>query len=317
MAKHPPITDNIGLANHLLRFAEILRIQNAGPFRVQAYERAAGILASHPKPVAKLLASGGRPALEALPGIGRAIAGALIEMITTGRWAQLDRLEGGGDPVQMFRRIPGIGPALAKRIHEDLHLETLDDLEVAALDGRLERLDGVGARRLAMVRSALATRSTPRSRRPTTAIQALPPVPLLLAIDAEYRRRAKEGTLPTISPRNRNPGGRPWLPILHISRDGWDFTALFSNSARAHAFGRVGDWVIIAFQADDLPENVCTVVTARQGRLAGQRVVRGREEESAVDVRPSALMRIPAPTGEREEEGAAWPSPCSTRGESP
>lgn len=59
----------------------------------------------------------------------------------------------------------------------------------------------------------------------------------------------------------------------------WQFTALYSNSRRAHEFGRTRDWVVIAFHRDDTPEYQCTVVTERQGPRASRRVIRGGESE--------------------------------------
>ena len=68
--------------------------------------------------------------------------------------------------------------------------------------------------------------------------------------------------------------------MLHTERGAWSFTALFSNTARAHELGTTDDWVVIFFERDGL-EGQCTVVTERTGPRAGERVVRGREDEAA------------------------------------
>jgi putative hydrolase len=104
-------------------------------------------------------------------------------------------------------------------------------------------------------------------------------VDLLLAIDREYREEAAADRLPKIAPKRFNPAGETWLPILHADRDGWSFTALFSNTARAHELGRVRDWVVIYFHTDRQEEGQRTVVTETHGPLTGKRVVRGRESE--------------------------------------
>ncbi len=70
------------------------------------------------------------------------------------------------------------------------------------------------------------------------------------------------------------------MTILHTTRGNWHFTALFSNTARAHELDKVRDWVVIYFQSDSGGEAQRTIVTQPQGILAGQRVVRGREDES-------------------------------------
>jgi DNA polymerase (family 10) len=70
--------------------------------------------------------------------------------------------------------------------------------------------------------------------------------------------------------------------VLHTQRDRWHFTALYSNSARAHELGRTRDWVVIYYYDDDHQEDQNTVVTETHGLLTGQRVVRGRESECQV-----------------------------------
>jgi hypothetical protein len=106
-----------------------------------------------------------------------------------------------------------------------------------------------------------------------------PDIATLLDVDAEYRRRAEAGTLPTIARKRFNPQGAAWLPILHTDRGPWQFMALYSNTRQAHELGRVHDWVLVYYQTDEQPEGQSTLVTERRGELAGQRVVRGREAE--------------------------------------
>ena len=273
------VATNRQLSAKLREFADLLEQQQADRFRVAAYCRAADVIDGLAVPADTLLAAGGRKALERLPAVGRGIAAALAEMIVTGRWSQLDRLRGSLDPEALFRIIPGIGPNLASRICSELHLEDLAALEVAALDGRLERLPGFGRRRLQMVRSVLAERlGRPRLRRLEARLPR-PEVETLLDVDAEYRRRAEARELPTIAPRRFNPEGAAWLPILHTHQGEWQFTVLYSNTRLAHELGRIRDWVVIYYQTDDLPEGQSTVVTERRGELARHRIVRGREVE--------------------------------------
>ncbi len=70
---------------------------------------------------------------------------------------------------------------------------------------------------------------------------------------------------------------KAWLPVLHVDRDGWSLTALFSNTALAHELGRTRNWVVIYFGREGGPEHQRTVVTETRGPLEGWRVVRGRE----------------------------------------
>ena len=253
-------------------------MQGADSFRVIAYRRAREILLTLRQDIVEVFERGGREALEAIPGIGASISAAITEMVTTGRWRFLEHLRGAAEPEDLFRSVPGLGPKLARRACEHLHIGTLADLETAAHDGRLERVPGFGRRRAAIVRSVLAE-MLGRVRSQRTPRDAEPTADMLLDVDREYRRRATSGDLIKIAPRRFNPDRAAWLPVLHTVRDGWHFTAIHSNTARAHRLGRTGDWVIIYFPTGGWPEGQRTIVTERRGEHAMRRVVRGREAE--------------------------------------
>jgi DNA polymerase/3'-5' exonuclease PolX len=282
--------DNVEIADALERVADLLEAQHADGFRVRAYRRAGQTCRALARPLGLVLAQEGQKGLERLPGIGKSIAASIAEYVVTGRLRLLDRLEGEVSPEALFATLPGVGEELARRIHEELGVETLEELEVAAHDGRLAEVPGIGARRVHAIRDSLAAVLGQASRRRARLLRAReaaperPSVEAILAVDAEYRRRAGKGQLRRIAPRRFNPTGEAWLPILHETRDGWYFTALYSNTARAHRLGTTRDWVVVFFERDG-QEGQCTVVTEHTGPLAGQRVVRGREREAAVGVR--------------------------------
>lgn len=270
---------NAQIADRLRLMAELREQQGDNGFRVGAYRRAASTIDELEEPVDALLQREGRTGLVALPNIGEGIASAIIEMVATGRWAQLDRISGSLDPLHLFQTIPGIGPKLAERLQDTLGIDTLEQLEIAAHDGRLEAAPGVGRRRAAAIRMALNDRLGRRRVRRLS--EATPPVSLLLAVDADYRRAVEAGQLHKIAPKRFNPTGEAWLPIMHEDHLRWRFTALYSNTARAHELGKSQDWVVLYFHTDSSPESQCTVVTETHGPLKGRRVVRGRESECA------------------------------------
>lgn len=271
-------TVNQQVATRLREAADLLQQQGANPFRVNAYRRAADTVAGLEEDLEALVDRAGEEGLVALPGIGASIAAAIQEMLRTGRWGQLERLRGTSEPEKLFRAVPGVGPALSRRIHEALDVDTLEALELAAHDGRLASVPGIGPRRAAMVRAALADMLA-RTRPRRLAAGEEPSVATLLDVDREYRDKSAADALPKIAPRRFNPEGTAWLPILHTQRQGWHFTALFSNTARAHELGLVKDWVVLYFHTDRGPEGQRTVVTETRGALAGKRVIRGREAE--------------------------------------
>lgn len=271
-------TTNRDIVARLREAADLLEQQDANPFRVNAYRTAARTVAGLPEDAAALFAREGLDGLIALPGIGRSLAAAVAEMIRTGSWVQLQRLRGAVEPHQLFQAVPGLGPELAQRIHDRLGVDTFEALELAAHDGRLEKVEGIGPRSVAMISAALAIilrRGRPRRRE----MAPVPPVQMLLDVDQEHRDKASANTLRKIVPRRFNPKGEAWLPIMHTQRYGWHFTLLFSNTARAHELDRVFDWVVVYFHSDNEPEGQCTVVTEIRGELTGLRLVRGREAE--------------------------------------
>ena len=270
---------NQQIAMKLAQAADLLEQQGANPFRVTAYRRASETVSRLKEDIGVLAETGGAAALIALPNIGKGIASAIQELVTTGNWAQLQRLRGTLDPVNLFRTVPGIGPKMAEKIHELLHVDTLEALESAAWDGRLEQVPGMGTRRVAGIRNSLST-LLGRSRSQAHGVAGNgPDVETLIEVDREYRQQAEQGRLPVIAPRRFNPEGKAWLPVLHTGRDGWHFTLLYSNTARAHELKRTRDWVVVYFYDDHHQEGQVTLVTETRGPLAGKRIVRGRELE--------------------------------------
>jgi hypothetical protein len=294
-----PRPGNEEIAAALERVADLLEVQRASAWRVRAYRSAGASVRAAAEPLHGVVEREGRAGLERLPAVGRSIAALIDELVRTGRLGLLERLEGEVSPEDLFTSVPGIGDELARRIHRELGVETLEELELAAHDGRLAGVAGFGPRRIQALRHALAGllgRSARRRARRQRWLEGArpgqeraaagaadaqrPSLEALLALDAEYRRRAEAGELHLITPRRFNPEQRAWLPVLHAEREGFALTALFSNTARAHELGATRDWVVIYYERDG-DEGQCTVVTERRGPLAGRRVVRGRERECA------------------------------------
>jgi DNA polymerase (family 10) len=302
------------IAERLLDVGRLLEQQGANPFRVAAYRRAAEVVRGFDRPAAEMVRTGGPEALAELPGIGQSLARSIERLALTGRLGLLDRLLGSSQPERVLATVPTIGPILAERLHGELQVESLEELEEAAWDGRLAKLHGFGAKRLRAVRESLAGRfrrpaapatvtapaasTAPAAITAPTAITAqqdvaapepaaAPSIAELLDVDAEYREKARRGRLPRVAPRRFNPTRAAWLPILHTERSGRHYTALFSNTVRAHELGATSDWVVI-YRDDGDGHGQWTVVTARYGSLRGRRIVRGREAECAEHYRQRA-----------------------------
>ena len=255
---------NTEIARRLEEVAGLLNEQEANPYRVQAYRHAAEILRRLDRPVAEILQQEGPEGLRRLPGIGESLARSIRELVLTGRLPILARLRGEADPMSLLASVPGIGPVLADRLHHELGIDTLEELEAAAHDGRLTNLAGIGEKKLTGIMDSLATRLG-RVRKSLRLVAAdEPPVAELLDVDREYRDKAAAGQLRRIAPRRFNPSGEAWLPVLHTQRGERHYTVLFSNTTRAHRLGKTHDWVVLYYDGGQ-EERQYTVITSQRG----------------------------------------------------
>jgi putative hydrolase len=293
-----PVVTNDAIAAALAEISDLLERQGANPFRVRAYRHGAETVAACQRPLQAILAERGIRGLTALPGIGDSLASAIEKIIHAKRLPLLERLRGGGKPERLFSTVADIGPKLAARIHEELGIRTLSELEAACWDGSLARVPGMGQKRIRAVRESLAGRFHRGADRPKSVAAPLPddqpPVEELLDVDRQYRDLAARDRLLRVAPQRFNPEGKAWLPILHAERQGRHYTALYSNTSRAHELGALRDWVVI-YREDKKLGGVWTVITARLGALKGRRVVRGREAECAAyyEQQPTQLTLLP------------------------
>ena len=269
---------NLKIARRLDEVAQILSEQGANRYRVQAYRNAAANLRRLPKSADEIFKEGGEPGLRNIPAIGPRLARAIAALLLTGRLPILDRLRGESDSGRLLRSVPGIGKALAARLHDELEIETLEQLEAAAHDGRLRELMGLGEKRIAGIMDSLASRLGRLQLQPALGRSQEPSVAEVLDVDCEYREKAAAGQLRTIAPRRFNPNREAWLPILHTQRGQRHYSAFFSNTAHAHAMNKTKDWVVIYYD-DAAGERQCTVITSGRGPLTGKRIVPGREED--------------------------------------
>jgi hypothetical protein len=246
--------DNQTISYLLRAQANRLEREEGSLLRVRAYRQAADAIDALTTPLAILYAELGIGGLAKLPTIGDHLAYTLEGLLTTGEWRTMRPEEAHREPNRQLSSLPGIGPKLALRLREHLGVDSLDDLERAASEGRLAAVV-IGPRRLQRLREALAQR-----HRPGSPLPGEPPVADLLHIDAEFRRVA---------------GGQF---LLAGECAGFHWRAHFAQSALAHRLEQTRDWVEVRFD-DGRQAGERIVLTEQHGDLAGRRVVRGREDE--------------------------------------
>ena len=124
MSPAPPL-DNAAVAERLEEIAELLEAQNANPYRVRSYRVAAETIRNLPEEVDSLMEASGQEGLLALPGIGSSLARSIEGLTHTGHVGLLDRLRGDVKTEDVLTTVPTIGPELARRVHDQLGIESL------------------------------------------------------------------------------------------------------------------------------------------------------------------------------------------------
>jgi len=136
------VVDKKAVAQVLEQIAAFLELKGENPFRIRAFRTAARAISGFPADLRDGLEDG---SLAATKGIGPATLQIVSEIAATGRAGLLEELREQVPPglVEMLA-ISGLGVAKIRQIHEVLDIDSLPELEAAALDGRLNRLPRFG-----------------------------------------------------------------------------------------------------------------------------------------------------------------------------
>ena len=147
--------DNHAIGRVLEEIADLLEIKNENPFKIRAYRNAADIVANHPHELATLDATG----LREIPGIGKDLAARIREIAETGGSEYHRGLMAEFPPsILDMMRLQGVGPKTVAMLHRELGVQTLDDLERAARDGRVRAIKGMGSKKEALILKAIDER---------------------------------------------------------------------------------------------------------------------------------------------------------------
>ncbi len=190
--------ENIEIVRVLDEVADLLEIQQANPFRVRAYRNAVRTIGAHASPLRKLVEQGAD--LTALPSIGKGMADNIRELVESGRLAMLEEMAAEIPPgLVELMRLPGVGPRKARKLWDELGVESIDDLEEVASEGRVAELPGFGVKTQDRILSGIRNYRTNTARfRLGEVDKLLPPliehlqaVPGIsrLEVAGSYRRR--------------------------------------------------------------------------------------------------------------------------------
>ncbi len=131
---------NQDIAKAFNEIADLLEIKGENPFRIRAYRRAAQNIESLGRDIADM----SEDEMIRIPGIGKDLAGKIREFVEKGRIERLEELRKEVSPgLTEIMTVPGVGPKTAKVIFEELGISNIEELEVAARQGRLQGLPGI------------------------------------------------------------------------------------------------------------------------------------------------------------------------------
>ena len=130
------------VAEVLVSIGTLLELKGENPFKTRAYQNAARTIETLSEPLDKVVAEA---RLGELKGIGEALQQKITELVITGRLQYYEDLKASIPPgLIAMLQIPGLGPKKIKALHDELGLETVEQLEQACKDAKIAGLKGFG-----------------------------------------------------------------------------------------------------------------------------------------------------------------------------
>lgn len=159
----PPHFSKAQIATVLEQVATLLKLKDANPFRIRAYENGSRTIASLEQDLWELSQSG---EMTKVKGIGKGISSLIGEALGEGTWGDLATLyESTPQGMIVMLGVPGLGPKRIKQLHEELGIDSLADLTAACSIGAVAKLDGFGAKSEQKIVDGIELLSRFRSRR--------------------------------------------------------------------------------------------------------------------------------------------------------
>ena len=153
--------DNEEIGRRFNRMAGLMEIRGEDSFRIRSYRMAAEAIETWPTPLRQIAKQEGAAGLQEIPGVGKAIAGKIVELIETGTFDAWQRLTvETPETVLDLMELPGVGPKTATTLHQKFKITSLDDLRRFAAGGGLEMVDGIGAKTAERIAASLSRTAT-------------------------------------------------------------------------------------------------------------------------------------------------------------
>jgi len=148
--------NNEQIARRFFRLAALMEVRGDDPFRLRSYRNAAEAIETWPTPLKQVAREEGLEGLQSIPGVGKAIAGKIIDLLDRGTFDAWERLVAETpESVLELLDIPGIGPKTAALLHQKFKVSSRRDLKKFVAGGGLETVDGIGAKTADRIKESL------------------------------------------------------------------------------------------------------------------------------------------------------------------
>ena len=148
--------NNEEIARRFYRLSALMEIRGDDPFRLRSYRNAAEAIEVWPTPLKDIADKEGVTGLQEIPGVGKAIAGKVIDLLNRGTFDAWERLIAETpETVLDLTEIPGIGPKTAALLHQRFKVSSLPELKAFVAGGGLDMVDGIGLKTAERIKQAL------------------------------------------------------------------------------------------------------------------------------------------------------------------
>lgn len=148
--------NNEEIARRFNQMGSLMEVRGEDSFRVRSYRMAAEAIETWPIEMKDIVGEKGPGGLLEIPGVGKALAGKIVELIQTGTFAAWEKLTAETPATVLdLLALPGVGPKTAATLHQKFKIVSLDDLRKFAEGGGLEMVDGIGPKSAERIRRSL------------------------------------------------------------------------------------------------------------------------------------------------------------------
>ncbi|HEX3253649.1 MAG TPA: helix-hairpin-helix domain-containing protein [Pyrinomonadaceae bacterium] len=149
--------NNDAIARRFHRLAALMEVRGDDPFRWRSYRNAAEAIEVWPTPLKEIAEKEGVAGLQEIPGVGKAIAGKVIDLLNKGTFDAWERLTAETpETVLELLEVPGIGPKTAALLHQRFKVSSLDEMKTFVASGGLDMVDGIGPKTAEKIKESLS-----------------------------------------------------------------------------------------------------------------------------------------------------------------